>query len=766
MMISALMMAGAVISCQKENSETGQENRGEETCEGITFRAVYDELDTKTLVDEGGKVTWSSGDCISVFDGTGATGWAAGYTKDKKYKNTLESGATAVFKPNSETDVAVEGASKYYALCPRDTGASCDVENGVFDFWLIDCQKGNKDGFSDYRSVEGRHTNYSVAMTTDPANEPLSFKNTVAQLKITVPEFLDGKVTHIAIIPIGGEYIAGDTEVTLNDDGTVEDVVGRYAWKDNGSGSKYSAVYLFPDYNTGDRYTVSGATFSAGTYYAAIRNVELSKGLLIEYRNTAGGTANKALSTDVIASKRTGKSISVKTSHLYRMGSIGDKPASAPSGKGISSIPYSFSFYCNTQKDEDGKYITKGVLSESDVITMGAGAYSGYQYKQYSGVAATEKDENIGASLNISGVTYYKMGSTEKIATPGYNYWAQNQAHDNLNVANMCTRDGIAGLPFECGEFLSVPLQTDLPSSFNISFGLYLGGAWGMKDWAVYYSNDNISWIKAGQTISIKSAGASGKNFMYFQVKADSPVPFKKGGMLYLKVVPVGKASLSSTSCDGFGAASSGNGRIRFHSSITVSPVEVESSSAVSGASIFEGFDGFNGGLDYFIGDRLAGMANFCGNAGTLSNYTLTNVYQRPGYAQIGYVDSQTMASDGDMTTTNKVGSLKTPAIGKAGDLELSFKACVYRSPAARAEAKTNDKIDAYSTDLTTIRVNVIGGGTIDGAATKDIENVAVNDWQPISLTVTGATTDTQIEFTSPSDGTFHRWFIDDICVK
>ena len=358
------------------------------------------------------------------------------------------------------------------------------------------------------------------------------------------------------------------------------------------------------------------------------------------------------------------------------------------------------------------------------------------------------------------------MGTTEKIATPSFSYWAQSQAHDNLHIANMCTRDGIAGLPFECGAFLSVPLQTDLPSSFSISFGIYLGGDWGMKDWAVYYSNDSISWLRAGDVISVNAAGTSGKNYMYYQVNADSPVSFKKGGMLYLKIVPVGKASLASASCDGFGAAASSNGRPRFHSAITISPVNVEASSAVSGAVLFEGFDGFNGGLDYFIGDRLAGMANLCGAAGSLSNYTLTNVYQRPGYAQIGYVDSQTMANDYDMTTTNKVGSLKTPALGKAGDLELSFKACVYRSPAARDNVKVAEKIDGYTTDVTTVRINVIGGGTIDGATTKDIESVSVNAWQTIALTISGATADTQVEFTSPTDGTFHRWFIDDICVK
>lgn len=237
---------------------------------------------------------------------------------------------------------------------------------------------------------------------------------------------------------------------------------------------------------------------------------------------------------------------------------------------------------------------------------------------------------------------------------------------------------------------------------------MYYGGSWGLKDWALYYSNDKHSWLRAG-TVSLEQVGESGKNYMYYSIGVESAYNFKAGDILYLKLVPVGKASLSSGNCDGFCVDGSPTGRIRFHSSITISPAEVATSSSPVGAALYEGFDSFNGGLDYFVGDRLAGMANFCGSpVSALSGFAVTNVYQRPGYAQIGYVDSQKQASD----------------------------------------------------------LKVTGGGTIDGATELTITDVPVDSWLTVTKTIVGATADTKVEFTSPEEGTFHRWFLDDICIK
>ena len=41
-----------------------------------------------------------------------------------------------------------------------------------------------------------------------------------------------------------------------------------------------------------------------------------------------------------------------------------------------------------------------------------------------------------------------------------------------------------------------------------------------------------------------------------------------------------------------------------------------------------------------------------------------------------------------------------------------------------------------------------------------------VEAWQTITKTIVGATASTKIQFSSPSTGTYHRWFLDDICIK
>ena len=68
--------------------------------------------------------------------------------------------------------------------------------------------------------------------------------------------------------------------------------------------------------------------------------------------------------------------------------------------------------------------------------------------------------------------------------------------------------------------------------------------------------------------------------------------------------------------------------------------------------------------------------------------------------------------------------------------------------------------------DLTEIVVEVIGGGTIDGATKKVVSGLATDAFNTYSLTIDGATASTALRFTSePASGEFSRWFIDDICV-
>lgn len=772
-----LMAVVAMVSCNTEiipEDKLQKEEVNVNDFQGPVFTAVSNSFN-RTAITDNGSVKWVKNDAISIFDGTRAKGWADGFTKDVRYSvvNSLlpEDGSSAVFVADGEENQAVDGASVYYAMCPRNSGASCDVEKGVFDVWVIDSQKGVKNNFSEDRTVAGRHMNISVAKTTDPENEALQFKNALAHLKVTIPESLDKKITHIAVWSLGGEYLAGDTEIIWKDDADPE-VTARYKYNNSGNGSKYPQVFLFPDTES-SRYKLNGATFDAGTYYIAVRPTVLSKGLLIEYRTDASGTVSTTVNVtgknangyNIEAQQITYKNVELKRGHVYDMGVIGGKSTKAPAGVGITELPYTFSFYCESQTNGSNKYVTAGSMSEVS-YTMPEGALSAWSFRQYKGVVAREKDATIGASMEFSSFLEYK-GSSTKTVDKAFNNWAQNQAHDNFNTGDFVTRYSVAGLPFECGLYLNVPLQTNLPAKFNVAFGIGYMGTWGLKDWDVYYSNNNSAWVKGGR-ITLSDAVTSGKNYKYYNVDITPIYAFKAGDILYLKLCPVGNNSISGNGCDGIGTGNSGNGNIRFHSGITISPVEVAGSQRPSDAVLYEGFDSFKGGLDYFIGDRLAGMANYCGDTGTLSGFTADRIYQRPGYAQIGYVESQKCATDKDMSTMTYKGTLTTPALGKAGDLTLSFKACAFRSPAARENVYADSKIDGYNPDATSITVKVIGGGTIDGAESITIENLSTSEWNTYTKTIEGATADTKIEFSSPSvDGKlFYRWFLDDLYVK
>ena len=68
--------------------------------------------------------------------------------------------------------------------------------------------------------------------------------------------------------------------------------------------------------------------------------------------------------------------------------------------------------------------------------------------------------------------------------------------------------------------------------------------------------------------------------------------------------------------------------------------------------------------------------------------------------------------------------------------------------------------------DMTSFKVEVIGGGTIDGETSKVISGMNYQSFSDFRFLVNGATSATQLRFTSEAaEGGFTRWFLDDICV-
>ena len=410
-----------------------------------------------------------------------------------------------------------------------------------------------------------------------------------------------------------------------------------------------------------------------------------------------------------------------------------DITMSSPRFDGGIGLPYVLSIMTKTATNGDGKYV---YYSGSN----GTGSIDGVAVTAMDGTGA-----NITAKLSSSG------------GNLGFRYWNEGSGHHNLPM-----KSWTSGKDKDYALF-TFPLNEAIDGAFRFSFG-WSGSGTAPANWTLSYSNDNTVWytpapadephfvIPQGKTVG------SGKNFFYWTIDITPQIPLERRGTLYIRVTPFNQVTVN--------AGTVGNGgEIRLHSCVVVEKIPAFNTQKPAGAVYFEPFDRLTTGLDYRHGDKLAGMLNFCGSdiatwdAATKNGLSGSNVRQRPGYAQIGFVETQTVAQG---SYTNNTGALLTPAFGVSGTLKLSFDAMAYKNTSVHSNSGAKD----MNGDLKSVVVEVIGGGTIDGAAKKVVSGLTYTEFKNFALTIEGATASTAVRFTSePASGQFSRWFIDDICV-
>lgn len=410
-----------------------------------------------------------------------------------------------------------------------------------------------------------------------------------------------------------------------------------------------------------------------------------------------------------------------------------DITMSSPRFDGGIGLPYVLSIMTKTATNGDGKYV---YYSGSN----GTGSIDGVAVTAMDGTGA-----NITAKLSSSG------------GNLGFRYWNEGSGHHNLPM-----KSWTSGKDKDYALF-TFPLNEAIDGAFRFSFG-WSGSGTAPANWTLSYSNDNTVWytpapadephfvIPQGKTVG------SGKNFFYWTIDITPQIPLERRGTLYIRVTPFNQVTVN--------AGTVGNGgEIRLHSCVVVEKIPAFNTQKPAGAVYFEPFDRLTTGLDYRHGDKLAGMLNFCGSdiatwdAATKNGLSGSNVRQRPGYAQIGFVETQTVAQG---SYTNNTGALLTPAFGVSGTLKLSFDAMAYKNTSVHSNSGAKD----MNGDLKSVVVEVIGGGTIDGAAKKVVSGLTYTEFKNFTLTIEGATASTAVRFTSePASGQFSRWFIDDICV-
>lgn len=400
---------------------------------------------------------------------------------------------------------------------------------------------------------------------------------------------------------------------------------------------------------------------------------------------------------------------------------------------GVRKLPYILSFYANSQKNKDLKY---SVIKDGTYAALGTDFY------------LKDKDEKIGVVMNAK-ATSTMTGSGQFRMT----HWADEAAHDNIPGKSFTGDDG-------SGYYMAIPLQMDLPSAFHVAFGIAGTGA-AVKNWKLEYSSDNSTWTEGG-AFSIDKAISGSGFYYYYDIRLTPSERYTAGTTLYLRWVAVGNTSVNNSTTTGLGSD------VRLSCCVALFEDYSASTSVPAGAVYYEPFDALDGGLDYLWGDKLAAMMNFCGSeiskwgAAQKNGMSGENVYQRRGYAQIGYVESQAVKRT---EYTNAVGELTTPSLGTSGDLSLSFDAMSYHTPADRSGAKAGEPADKKG-DLTSVLVKISGGGTVDGKTEVVVDGLSSSEFKNFKLSITGATSETKITFTSQAaDGDFSRWFIDNILV-
>ncbi|MBO7510607.1 MAG: hypothetical protein J6T35_05420 [Bacteroidales bacterium] len=798
-------------ACQMSEIEPAASVRAEADPSGdgisgghVEFTACFEDAPEGSRTSLNGKtVSWVAGDLLDVMvDGSGDAGrnqsTISGYDFRLGYRyKTESSGAVVGFEPYMTT---VPTSSVYYGLYPYVSDA--EHSQGIIHTWISQYQMGKDGDFPVRRNATDIIAPFSVAKTISKET-PFVFRNMSALLKFTIPASMAGKITKIRVASPFKEYLSGDIYIDASTD---EPSVGYFGDKFTDATvvgtSKKDYVNLFPgEPDAGENEAPTTDTFQAGEYTLAVVPGVFNNGLDVEFTTHDGQTWRRV--------KRAGR-MTLSRNTIYDMGEVAFPGNVTISGAaGVTSLPYVFSFFHDQNTNETPKYVTYTKFTSSpssDSYLSGAKA-------ELSGIVSTANTaaDNSGASLRLN-ATY----SAAALPTFNTNCWKENLCRDNVNVAGLAVNSHFGGgLSFESGAFLSVPMQTALPSAFRVFFGLSASGAWCCKNFALYYTSDPDSWWCHAGDVAIDKARAGGANYYFYAVDVPSSgVSVAPGQMFYLKIVPYGTAVVGGGASAGVGNTSQA---VNFHSAIAIAPIATGSTATPAGnVVLWQPFDNLTDGAPIWYDgtsyrEPLAALSNFPGTAfaswssvqkkgaaGSATDEFTANEYvcARPGYVQISTAPSD--VTNGT-SIVNHTGALTTPALGVTGNVRLSFKAMRYFNPANarftstnKGESGCNDVIHGESASFW---IGVTGGGRIgsilrDGTNSGDIEISDTgwqtahpecsswvkfyihnyDSWHNYNITLNDVTADTKIFFTGypASDGAkdwFTRFFVDDILV-
>ena len=402
-------------------------------------------------------------------------------------------------------------------------------------------------------------------------------------------------------------------------------------------------------------------------------------------------------------------------------------------------LPYIFSFKAKGASDADGMYYNTMRMSDGSTWTNFLSAPPAKQI--------VEPNDGSGVTM-----TFYRSKASSNGNNNGVRFRVNADKLDNIFSLQLWD----TGNPYPY-VLLTYPIAETVSGTLWLSCSV-TGTNYAPRNYTVQSSTDNTLWETCGDLLI-----PSGKRNVppFFSVPVTLHETLRKGSTLYIRIMQKEDIRIGGDTK----ATEGGEGRL--HAAIVLDQPSSDLTTFPARAIYTEGFDRIYGGVDYLLGsDKLVNMNVFSGNDISIwdeaekSGLTGENVSARPGYVQIGHAPFQATLPN---ALSCKVGQLTTPALSaltEATDIEVTLKAMAYKTGSMMADAADKEG------DMTSFKVEVIGGGTIDGETSKVISGMNYQSFSDFRFMVNGATSATQLRFTSEAvEGSFTRWFLDDICV-
>lgn len=402
-------------------------------------------------------------------------------------------------------------------------------------------------------------------------------------------------------------------------------------------------------------------------------------------------------------------------------------------------LPYVFSLRAKGAVDADGMYYNTMRMSDGSMWTSFLSAPPAKQI--------VEPNDGTGVQM-----TFWRSKASSNGSNNGVRFRINADNLDNIFSLQLWD----TGSPYPYVQ-LTYPVAAQIDGELRFSCSV-TGTNYAPRNYTVLASTDNTTYRPCGD-LAIPATMRNVPHFFSCTVPVSGSLA--KGSTLYIRIVQKEDIRIGGDTK----ATEGGEGRL--HAAMVLDSPSAGTTTFPAEAIYAEGFDRICGGVDYLLGaDKLVNMTVFSGDDISLwsddecAGLSGENVCARPGYVQIGVAPFQAVLPK---DLVNNVGRLVTPAfaaLNDPADVDVTFRAMAYKTGSMMSNAKDKEG------DKTSFRVEVLGGGTIDGETSVEISGLNYQNFATFGFTVSGATSSTQLCFTSEAaEGEFTRWFLDDICV-